>query len=1111
MIAQVLPDHCPDAGQLAEFFEGRIDGRFDRHIAVCQSCVKFLEQLECQAQAPIGVCASETVQQGFEEYFLRCGLVESAETVTQEGPGAPRPGFQANLLETSQAERYVDRKLIGRGSFADVYSAWDTRLQIQVALKVLRPELFASEQRLNDFMQEARCAAKLDHPGLVPVRDVYLDFGRPAIVLKLVDGESLESRLKRGSLYAVKSVKMMTQIARAVHHAHEANLIHCDLKPANILLDKNESPAVGDFGVAVDLQELSESLRSRDLGGTYRYMSPEHHAHMNRKGTLPPLAPLDRRSDVWALGVMLAEMLQGRCPFPQTDKAELFSAVRTSQPELDPNLDRGLAAMIQRCLEKKSVDRFASADELANGLVQWQQRRDNFKQKARWAILSLVVLMAFFLIAPAQYQRWKTQQTLGDLIVAPSAQVANLIAELVKRKVKPKSLKIDSDHPSLISQLRLGIARVACGGGEPETWSELVDVLQQLSSEKEFEKEFEGELAGVISSLRPRRESPACRGFVAAAVDRLRTLPADKTPPAIKKSLGLAAIIAELGDDFEVCTERNEKVVQDLLAVLAIDEPKYLANFRSIGVSHLLPELRRQAQLPESDKQQQQSDRQRAAHAIRVFLMEQVADNESQRVSNLETLAQVVMNVDWDLVGTLVEFDPSLSRNKANGTLEYPEYTAQQRATLVGILQQRFDELATIPRATDPKDLDDQAPPTETDLQMARLAVALWQLGNTAAANSALRDEPDPTLKTQFIFGLARQQLNLPWLVQELEQRFQQGNNESPALFGLLQVLWLIPNEHLASTVNREWLDTLWLTSADTGVHAMAGLLLRKLGATPTPLTPGSYGNWRVEKVGPLQIELAVISKQAFTGGISPESTLHSGNEALPLYRGVIERDYAIGLQEVTYQQYREFERDFEANMRGEIAIYNLGDQQVFAFCNWCSRQQGLDCCYEIDEALRQLIPRVDYQKLNGYRLPTEDEWECACRAGTITGRFFGQNSTSPPINEKLVSQFFQYGWLSGHPRLEKANKWSLPVCQLLPNRWGLFDIYGNVRELCSVLNHELRPDLEMQMVMVQRSASFSETGAEFAFSHARSTSITDRVVTGFRLARTLSESLFEH
>jgi len=119
-------------------------------------------------------------------------IVESAETVTQERPGPARPGFHDHLPEMSQSERYVQRKLIGGGSFADVYSAWDTRLQIQVALKVLRPELFASEQRLNDFMQEARCAAKLDHPGLVPVRDVYLDFGRPAIVLKLIDGESLE-------------------------------------------------------------------------------------------------------------------------------------------------------------------------------------------------------------------------------------------------------------------------------------------------------------------------------------------------------------------------------------------------------------------------------------------------------------------------------------------------------------------------------------------------------------------------------------------------------------------------------------------------------------------------------------------------------------------------------------------------------------------------------------------------------------------------------------------------------------------------------------------------------------------------------------------------------
>ena len=487
--------------------------------------------------------------------------------------------------------------------------------------------------------------------------------------------------------------------------------------------------------------------------------------------------------------------------------------------------------------------------------------------------------------------------------------------------------------------------------------------------------------------------------------------------------------------------------------------------------------------------------------------MEQVADNERQRVSHLETLAQVVMNVDWDLVGKLVEFDSSLSRNKANGTLEYPEYPAQQRATLVGILQQRFDELATIPRATDPKDLDDQAPPTETDLQMARLAVALWQLGNTAAANFALRDEPDPTLKTQFIFGLARQQLNLPWLVEELEQRFQQGNNESPALFGLLQVLWLIPTEHLASTVNREWLDTLWLTSADNGVHAMAGLLLRKLGATPTPLTPGSYGNWRVENVGPLQIELAVISKQAFTGGISLGSKKYSGNEAWPLYRGVIERDYAIGLQEVTYQQYREFEPEFHAKKPGDIAIFNLNDQQVFVFCNWCSTQQGLELCYEKNEALNKWIPRVDYQKLNGYRLPTEDEWECACRSGTITGRFFGQNSTSPLINDgKLYPQYFQYGWLIDRPRLVPANDTSLPVGQLLPNRWGLFDTYGNVRELCSVSNHESHRDPEMQMVTVQRCASFWDEGAGLAVSHARSIGITDRLITGFRLVRTLPE-----
>ena len=139
---------------------------------------------------------------------------------------------------------------------------------IERAVKLLRRGLFNSESSRNQFLAEARHAVKVSHPGLVDVRDVVIDPDQSFIVMKLIDGETLEKRLRRGPVEIATTVQIMTKAAQAANHAHEAGLVHRDLKPANIPLDQHENPVIADFGLVIDQKDLSEVDRSASFAGT---------------------------------------------------------------------------------------------------------------------------------------------------------------------------------------------------------------------------------------------------------------------------------------------------------------------------------------------------------------------------------------------------------------------------------------------------------------------------------------------------------------------------------------------------------------------------------------------------------------------------------------------------------------------------------------------------------------------------------------------------------------------------------------------------------------------------------------------------------------------------
>lgn len=303
------------------------------------------------------------------------GMVSLAEAARQVAPSATLPpeAGAAPLLPAEGEELgpvpvslgdYELLEELGRGGMGVVYRAFQKSLGREVAVKMMLRGASASPTDRQRFAAEAQAAARLSHPGIVPVYEVAEAEGCPYFSMQYVRGVTLAQRLAEGPLPSREAARILAEVARAIDYAHRQGVLHRDLKPSNILLDEQGRPHVTDFGLAKQLDSDLSLTRSGALLGTPAYMAPEQAAGLRNQ--------LGPATDVYALGVILYHMLTGRPPFQAAHPAEMVLMVLEQEPPpprmLQPQIDRDLEMICLRCLQKPSDLRYPTAGALAADL-----------------------------------------------------------------------------------------------------------------------------------------------------------------------------------------------------------------------------------------------------------------------------------------------------------------------------------------------------------------------------------------------------------------------------------------------------------------------------------------------------------------------------------------------------------------------------------------------------------------------------------------------------------------------------------------------------------------------------------------------------------------------
>ncbi|HEY3057145.1 MAG TPA: protein kinase [Thermoanaerobaculia bacterium] len=363
------------------------------------------------------------------------------------------------IPENAMLGPYRIVSMIGEGGMGAVYRAHDTRLGRDVAIKILTAVTLSDKERLVRFEQEARATGMLNHPNLLTIYDVGSSQGTPYLVSELLHGETLRDRLNKGPIPPRKTVEIALHVAHGLGAAHEKGIVHRDLKPENIFLTKEGRVKILDFGIA-KLSAMTggdgpafqpAATEPGMVMGTVGYMSPEQ-----VRGE-----QVDPRTDIFALGTIMYEMLTGQRAFKRNSSIETLSAILKEEPpellEVNPNIPPALNRLVCRCLEKDREQRFQSARDLAFNL----ETMTNFSSHGTLSGIAPT---------PPQTANTPTIRTSTPTAALPSLAPATSAAPRMPTQARPRTMTIAKPKPRVSPVLLAVLYIVSIAGAAFAGW-----------------------------------------------------------------------------------------------------------------------------------------------------------------------------------------------------------------------------------------------------------------------------------------------------------------------------------------------------------------------------------------------------------------------------------------------------------------------------------------------------------------------------------------------------------------------------------------------------------------------------------------------------------------
>jgi formylglycine-generating enzyme required for sulfatase activity/tRNA A-37 threonylcarbamoyl transferase component Bud32 len=1003
--------------------------------------------------------------------------------------------------------------------------ARDEDLKRQVALKEIRPDRLHNPLAAARFVNEAEITGQLEHPGIVPVYALGRDeAGQPYYAMRFIQGRTLAAAIKeyhrQPTPLALRDLlKRFVDVCQALAYAHSKGVIHRDLKPANVMLGDYGEALVLDWGLAKrlgrpgdpcadtepDLPESSGSsspahdqlTQAGQVLGTPAYMAPEQ-----AEGRPNWVA---EAADIYALGAILYELLTNQAPYGGRPAAEIVALVRQGPPPPPTKVRRGvppaLAAVSLKAMARSSTDRYATAAGLARDVERWladepvtAYREPLTRRLARWSRRNRTLVAAVTALLLTAIGAL----TVGTLVVGRAKARTRALAQVeALREANPHAV------PFLLNNLQSSRAEVL--PRLRELWAgDLADSQRRRIGLALLPTDADS-VRGRLVELMLAADDPQEMLLVRDAL----------------KSHGAADLLPGLWREADSPTTDSDRRFRVLVTLAALDpdnaawarsggaltEQFIAANPLHFGVWKKALEPVRLALVPSLEK---------------VFL-------DHRKPDRALLAASVLADYAADQPAVLAEL--VLEADVKQYFLVWPKL--RQHSDKASALMHR-ELRKTIPP-------QEQVPARDRlARRQARAGVVLFQLGQTEPVWPLLRHSADPSRRSYLLHALGWLRSDPGPLLRRLETETDVSVRRA-----LILSLGEFDQRQLPAAQRQAVVTHLlrwYREDSDPGIHSAVDWLLRhrRQGKSARKLAWGQGQElsridralrgqqrprkeshdpfWYIDKQG--QTMVVIPGPVQFLMG-SPPYEQGCQPEWEHLHRRRIPRSFALATHEVTVAEFRCFleahpkiKRQFHSDLPtyspdADGPIIGVTWFEAAQYCNWLSKKEGIpetQWCYPALPVFGAGMELPEnYLHRTGYRLPTEAEWEYACRAGAQTSRFFGSS-------EELLKEF---AWYS--EAVLGVRAW--PCGQLKPNDLGLFDIYGNVSEWCQdrLLAYQRTgehpaEDVEDAAVKVlaehrriRRGTSFAYTAAFEVRSAGRTASEPARRsdCVGFRVART--------